>query len=826
MRELLVTLLLAVPAWCLAADPDRGLVGGWNFDEVSGIVVHDGSGLGNDGTLFGDPQRVRGRVGQALAFGPSDRVEVEAHPRLNLRQRFSIEFWIRPAAQAAQAQFLVKGPVPEGWDVWYEPPGKLNFRIGGLSGVDHVCGPLLKSDQWNHVVWTYDGTLSDKSLTLYVNGESKQTWNHSGSVKTNDKPLTVGNGVTLDELRLYDRTLSAVEVARHFSSPKSLATSEVFVAKVWPRKLRYHPREKVEIEAAVASLAQQPRQVRAKVFLEHGIDDRISLLDRGFELAPGETKDFAIQWAPEEREFGFDVVVELTDPTGRLLDRKSETFLVGKNAYQLSQESGMALLGWDDDAVRRARDHIITARRNYLTITEVMALNPDNFSKCVPDTDKWFAGQGSSQYRNSKAAADALVQTGRRHGVAVVAYEMSTVSGFYGTRFATEHPEWMAYTSRGRFAGGVETQTLAWTRNFYRSYPASLNDQKLIERIMKPDFGAGLQMVLANLAIPEAVQFHAGQVLAGMKYFGWDGLRWDGHPQVGGPGDPVSMGLPKTYDVNGNPIAPDPAVRDRLSERNVKMIKQMIWKQLPDAVFGYNWGLEYAKHGKVRPLDYAECCRDGGMILWESINNFHDPSSPWHRWKDAADAIADEVEYPRKHGGFLNIGWFPWWLAGEVYGKHLLSVTFAARARISGTPGLPSNLPYFRFAARYGRLLYDERVCRAPDWRRRIRVEPSDTWWENYVYQCDSSAGRQLIVHLVNPPATEQVIIDGKQAPETRKDRLVRLTPPDGQRPKAVYVLSPDRKPYCQKLTYEPRGQELQVHIPELKYWDLLVFVF
>jgi hypothetical protein len=826
MRRLLATLLLAVPGWCLAAAPDRGLVGYWNFDEVSGIVVHDGSGLGNDGTLFGEPQWVRGRVGRGVAFGSHDYVEVAAHPRLDFRQRFSIEFWIKPASQAVQAQFLAKGPFMQGWDLWYDPPGKLNLRMGGFIGVDHACSPLLKPDQWNHVVWTYDGTLSEKSLKLYVNGESKQTWNLPGSVKTNDKPLTVGYGVTLDELRLYDRTLSADEVARHFSFPGSLVTSEVFVAKVWPRKLRYHPREKVEIEAGIASVAQEPRQVRAKIFLEHGINDRISLLDSSLDIAPGETKDFVIRWAPEGRAFGFDVVVELTDAAGRLLDRKSETFLVGKNAYQLSQQSGIAFWGWDEDAIRRARDHVIAARRNYLTITEVMGVNPDNFSKCVPDTDKWFAGQGSSQYRNSKAAVDAIVQAGRRHGVAVVPYSMSYVSGFYGTRFATEHPEWMAYTSRGRFTSGLESQVLAWTEEFYRRYPESLNDKGLIERIVKPDFGAGLQIASVNLAIPEAVRFHAEQVLAGMKYFGWDGLRWDGHPQVGGPGDPVSMGVPQTYDVKGNLIAPDLAVRDRLSQQNVKMLKQTIWKEFPDAVFGYNWGLEYAKHGRVRPLDYAECCRDGAMILWESINSFHDPSSPWHRWKDAADAIAEEVEYPKKHGGFLNIGWFPWWLAGEVYGKHLLSITFAARARISGAPGLPSNMPYFRFAARYGELLYDERVRRAPDWRRRIQVEPAGMWWENYVYQRDSSDGEQLIVHLVNPPATEWVVIDGKQAPEPRKDLLVRLTPPDGRRPAAVYVLSPDLEPYCRKLTCEPQGQELRVRIPELKYWDLLVLVF
>jgi hypothetical protein len=815
-----------VSGWCLAAAPEKGLVGHWSFDELSGIVVHDRSGLGNDGTLFGDPQLVRGRVGRAIAFGANDYVEVPAHPSLDFIQRFSVELWLKPAAQASQVQLLAKGPLDQGWDLWYGPPGNLNLRMGGFAGPDDSSGPVLQSGQWNHVVWTYDGSLSQESVKLYVSGELKQTWNKPGGVKTNDKPVTMGHGVTLDELRLYGRTLSAEEVNRHYRSPESLIVNEIFIAKVWPRKLRYHPRDRVQIDVSAASLAATARQVRAKVFVEHGIDQRISLLDTGFELPPGETRDFTLEWSPGQHLFGFDAVMELTDMAGRLLDRKSETFLVGKNAYQLGQESGTALWGWDAEAVRRARDHAVVARRNYLTITELMGVNPDNFSKCVPDTEKWFAGQGSAQYRNSKEAADTLVRACRRHGIAVVPYSMSYVSGVYGTRFATEHPEWMAYTNRGRFTSGLETQVLARMDEFYRRYPDSLNDKELLDKILKPDSGAGLQIASVNLAKPEAVQFHAGQVLAGMKYFGWDGLRWDGHPQVGGPGDPISLGVPQTYDVEGKPIVPDHAARDRLSQQNVRMLKQMIWKDLPDAVFGYNWGLEYAKHGRVRPLDYAECCRDGGMILWESINNFHDASSPWHRWKDAAEAIADEVEYPKKHGGLLNIGWFPWWLAGEVYGKHLLSITFAARARISGAPGLASNAPYFRFAARYSELLYDQQVGRAPDWQNRIRVESSGIWWEKYVYQRESGQDRQLIVHLVNPPVTEFVAIDSKRAPGPRKDLVVSLTLPHGRGPKAVYLLSPDLQPCCRKLVCEPQGQNLSVRIPELKYWDMLVYTF
>ena len=130
--------------------------------------------------------------GRAIVCGAHDYIELPAHPSLDFRQRFSVELWLKPPAQAGQAQFLAKGPLEQGWDLWYDPPGKLNLRIGGFTGPDDASSPVLKADQWNHVVWTYDGTLAEKSVKLYVNGELKQTRNKPGTAKTNDKPLTVG----------------------------------------------------------------------------------------------------------------------------------------------------------------------------------------------------------------------------------------------------------------------------------------------------------------------------------------------------------------------------------------------------------------------------------------------------------------------------------------------------------------------------------------------------------------------------------------------------------------------------------------------------------
>lgn len=82
----------------IAALPE-GLVGYWKFDEGSGTLASDSSGVGNDGTLMGGPKWVDGHLGYALELnGGSQLVEIPSSPlagpipsveqRLRSRSRF------------------------------------------------------------------------------------------------------------------------------------------------------------------------------------------------------------------------------------------------------------------------------------------------------------------------------------------------------------------------------------------------------------------------------------------------------------------------------------------------------------------------------------------------------------------------------------------------------------------------------------------------------------------------------------------------------------------------------------------------------------------
>ena len=70
-------LVLGLASMNEAKAQDPNLVGWWKLDETSGITAADSSGMGNNGTTYGGPQLVTGKIGgaaasESLAFASSE----------------------------------------------------------------------------------------------------------------------------------------------------------------------------------------------------------------------------------------------------------------------------------------------------------------------------------------------------------------------------------------------------------------------------------------------------------------------------------------------------------------------------------------------------------------------------------------------------------------------------------------------------------------------------------------------------------------------------------------------------------------------------------
>lgn len=210
-----------------AGSEPAGPIAWWKFDEPAGATTANAAGNKLQGQIQGQPRRGPGPgpSGQALEFdGLQNWVECADSSGLDFRQGVSVSAWFKVRAFDCPAQTLVaKGNV-----LRLERQSETNllqFALTGLetTGASKKRSPTLVSKravddgQWHSVIAAYDG----KRLALYLDGVEEDAVTASGSISLNSLPVTLGENDAsrgryfngwLDEVRLYDRGLSAEEI--------------------------------------------------------------------------------------------------------------------------------------------------------------------------------------------------------------------------------------------------------------------------------------------------------------------------------------------------------------------------------------------------------------------------------------------------------------------------------------------------------------------------------------------------------------------------------------------------------------------------------------
>jgi len=220
------------------APNNLGLVGYWSFEDATGTIATDFSGNGNSGTLTNmeTTDWVNGKVGKALDFdGSNERVEVGNNFSLQLTSGFSTSAWIKRTS-GSNAYQGVYGKYDQdnlaGWFwTFYTDNNKLKFgfRLNGGNYWSASSNTVFVNNVWYHIAFVYLGDGS--TPRLWINGAeetSLTTWLVAGDALNgftdSNTILTIGEeeGFTdtnkyfpgqIDEVRIYNRTLSATEVA-------------------------------------------------------------------------------------------------------------------------------------------------------------------------------------------------------------------------------------------------------------------------------------------------------------------------------------------------------------------------------------------------------------------------------------------------------------------------------------------------------------------------------------------------------------------------------------------------------------------------------------
>jgi uncharacterized repeat protein (TIGR01451 family) len=210
-----------------------GLLGYWTFNEDTGSVAHDQSG-NNYNAALSNINWTTGLFSFGLSFnGSSSQGVTSAIP---FPSAFSISSWVNPAV-ASQSGFaaIAQAESASGLYLGVDSTGtQYKFFVNGGNGSTGTCafnsvaagcaqGGTVATG-WHYVTGTYDGTTG----ILYVDGVmvASDTFTSPGNftflleIGRSFTSSNAWNGI-LDEMRLYNRALSAAEVSSLFSQQSS-----------------------------------------------------------------------------------------------------------------------------------------------------------------------------------------------------------------------------------------------------------------------------------------------------------------------------------------------------------------------------------------------------------------------------------------------------------------------------------------------------------------------------------------------------------------------------------------------------------------------------
>jgi hypothetical protein len=214
-----------------------GLVAAYAFDEGSGTTVSDASGHGLTGTIVGAATwTTSAKYGKALSFnGTTSYVDLGNPTALRLTGSMTLSAWVNAAANPADdGQIIAKSNDNSGWQLKTSPDtGPHTFGVGvspSSSSLTQRYSTTVRSlNTWYHVAGVYNATA--KTLDIYVNGVLNDgtlrgtvpASQVNSSLNVNIGRRTGGyyfNGI-IDEVRVYNRTLTQAEIQTDMNTPLS-----------------------------------------------------------------------------------------------------------------------------------------------------------------------------------------------------------------------------------------------------------------------------------------------------------------------------------------------------------------------------------------------------------------------------------------------------------------------------------------------------------------------------------------------------------------------------------------------------------------------------
>jgi len=193
------------------------------FGEGEGNTASDISGKENHGTIDGAVWRKINRIWVLSFDGEDDYIGVPHSTSLNVRH-ITAELWVKKAPGTFYTTLIGK-------PYYYIAPWgikitrtaiSVNIYVGGVRYEMYLSGALIPpAEEWFHLVQTYNGEIIRGYINAALAGENTAP---SGDLDTTTANVIAGEFFPglIGGIRIYNRALSAEEIAEHFEVERGL----------------------------------------------------------------------------------------------------------------------------------------------------------------------------------------------------------------------------------------------------------------------------------------------------------------------------------------------------------------------------------------------------------------------------------------------------------------------------------------------------------------------------------------------------------------------------------------------------------------------------
>lgn len=202
------------------------LVAWWGFEDDDDMISRDQSACGFHGIKTGF-KPTAGKHGQGFLCD-GGCVTVAPHRLLWPTAGITVEMWVQPTKEKQGDRWMINtvGDSRTGYRLGLGD-GKVHWQIPLTSWSHSLSSPQpLPVGEWSHVVGTFD----NETMRLYINGVEVGSLPRHAPLSPSEANLSLGTFTSghgsaffigvLDDVKLYDRALTAEEVKRHYEQSR------------------------------------------------------------------------------------------------------------------------------------------------------------------------------------------------------------------------------------------------------------------------------------------------------------------------------------------------------------------------------------------------------------------------------------------------------------------------------------------------------------------------------------------------------------------------------------------------------------------------------